>query len=101
MKINSAEENEFVLNLVRKQAPTLKTVWIGLQWDTNEFYWYDRSAPVYKNWAPREPNGNAKTPCGQLYIRNEGQLPYDANGYWNDNYCHSANFQGTVCKQLA
>ena len=33
VKINSQEENEFVLNLVNKLAPSLKQIWIGLVWD--------------------------------------------------------------------
>ena len=38
VKINSAEENEFVLNLVTQKAPSLKQVWIGLKWSANNFY---------------------------------------------------------------
>jgi len=35
VKINSTEENEFVLIMVNEQAPTLKHVWIGLNWDSS------------------------------------------------------------------
>ena len=100
VKINSAEENEFVLKLVRKKAPSLKSVWIGMQWNSNAFYWYDGSVPVYKNWAPGEPNGNAKTPCVHMYTMQEGPLPSHGSGYWNDAPCHS-NSYGIVCKKLA
>ena len=102
VKINSADENEFVLSLVRQQAPSVKQVWLGLQWDSTAFYWADHSVPVYKNWAPGEPNGKAKEPCAQMYTNRETQLPVRASGYWNDipcgvDYLHPI---GTVCKRL-
>ena len=102
VKINSAEENEFVLSLVRKLAPSLKQIWIGLKWNTNGFYWIDLSVPVYKSWAPQHPNGNANEPCVQMWINNGQHLPKYASGYWNDIDCHyRSDFpNGIVCKKL-
>ena len=60
VKIDNPEENEFVLNLVTKQAPSLKQVCIGLKWSTNNFYWYDHSVPMYTNWEKNEPMGKGK-----------------------------------------
>ncbi|XP_027055980.1 CD209 antigen-like protein D [Pocillopora damicornis] len=102
VKINSVEENEFVLSLVRKLAPSLKQIWIGLKWNTNGFYWIDLSVPVYKNWAPQHPNGNANEPCVQMWINNGQHLPKYASGYWNDIDCHyRSDFpNGIVCKKL-
>ena len=102
VKINSADENEFVLNLVRKQAPSLKQVWIGLNWYSNAFYWYDHSVPVYTNWAPGEPNGKAAEPCGHMYTAQGKDLPHRASGYWNDIRCHLwADWpNGIVCERL-
>ena len=93
VKINSAEENEFVLNLVKTQAPTLqRAVWIGLNWNStaNMFYWNDRSVPVYENWGSGEPNGRAQEPCGEMYI---------SSAYWNDIPCNIL-LNGIVCKKL-
>ena len=69
MKINSKEENEFVLNLVNKLAPSLKQIWIGLEWDSrlNAFVWYDHSVPTFTKWAPHEPNGNGVEPCSNMW----------------------------------
>ena len=103
MKINSAEENEFVLNLVTKKAPSLKQVWIGLKWSSNNFYWFDLSFPAYTNWAPHEPNGRANEPCGQMYMAgHSGSLLGKAAGYWNDIQCHvvSGYHSGIVCERL-
>ncbi|XP_058963088.2 lithostathine-like [Pocillopora verrucosa] len=102
VKINSAEENEFILSLVRKLAPSLKQIWIGLKWNTNGFYWIDLSVPVYKSWAPQHPNGNANEPCVQMWINNGQHLPKYASGYWNDIDCHyRSDFpNGIVCKKL-
>ena len=103
MKINSAEENEFVLNLVTETAPSLKQVWIGLKWSSTAFYWYDHSVPVYTNWAPNEPSGNAREPCGHMWMDGHSYaLPVRAAGYWNDLTCgvHSSLPNGIVCERL-
>jgi len=103
VKINSAEENEFVLNMVNQRAPSLKQVWIGLKWDSrvNRFLWYDHSVPVYTNWAPHEPNGKAHEPCGHMWTGQTGNVN-SASGYWNDILCgvHSHYPCGVVCKML-
>jgi len=103
VKINSAEENEFVLNLVTETAPSLKQVWIGLKWSSTAFYWYDHSVPVYTNWAPNEPSGNAREPCGHMWMDGHSyNLPIRAAGYWNDLTCgvHSSLPNGIVCERL-
>ena len=33
MKINSEEENEFLLKLLNKRAPSLRQVWLALEWN--------------------------------------------------------------------
>jgi len=103
VKINSAEENEFVLNLVKKDAPSLKQVWIGLRWYSNNFYWYDTSVVGYKNWAPGEPSGKANEPCGHMYIGEYFKsLPGRAAGSWNDVGCQANPIwpNGIVCERL-
>ena len=103
VKINNPKENKFVLNLVTKQAPSLKQVWIGLKWSTNNFYWYDHSVPVYTNWATNEPKEKAKEPCGQMWMdRHSDSLPIRAAGTWNDIRCQvTSDFpNGIVCERL-
>jgi len=103
VKINNAEENEFVLNMVNQRAPSLKQVWIGLKWDSrvNRFLWYDHSVPVYTNWAPHEPNGKAREPCGHMWTGHTGHV-VRASGYWNDLTCGVVPHLpcGLVCKKL-
>ena len=103
VKITSAEENSFVLALARQKAPSRKQIWIGLQWDTRirKFMWSDDSVPVYKSWAPGEPNGNAREPCGNMWTGHAGLL-IRASGYWNDIPCrvHSSLPCGFVCKRV-
>ena len=103
VKINSAEENEFVLNLVNQRAPSLKQVWIGLKWDSSvrRFLWSDHSVTVFTNWAPHEPNGNAREPCGHMWTGHTGSL-VRASGYWNDIRCgvEPSLPCGLVCKRL-
>ena len=103
VKINSAQENEFVLKLVRKEDRTPKQVWLGLRWYSTNFNWYDNSVPVYSNWAPGEPNGKAREPCVHMYTAQpDNKLPGRASGYWNDIPCHvlSGWPNGIVCKKL-
>ena len=101
VEINSAEENEFVLDLVNERAPSVKQVWIGLKWNpsVNDYLWSDNSVPIYKNWAPKEPNGKAGEPCVNMWTGRTTLLPYLASGYWNDCQCGSW-FCGIVCKRL-
>ena len=105
VKINSDEENEFVLKLVHKRAPSVSMIWIGLQWNARVrgFIWSDLSIPKYRNWAPWEPNGKAREPCGNMWTGNTTVLPTHAPGYWNDRICQlMPRFPcGLVCKSLA
>ena len=106
VKINSLKENEFVLDLVRKHAPKVNQVWMGLQWvdgaDPKAFYWFDDSVPTFRNWAPGEPNNSAKGYCVQMYVGgHHNELATHASGYWNDNRCdHPDEPSAIVCKRL-
>ena len=99
MKINSKEENEFVLNLVNKLAPSLKQIWIGLQWDSRvkAFVWYDHSVPTFIKWAPNEPNGKAIEPYVNMWTGYAG-ISVLASGDWNDWVADTGC--GLVCKRL-
>lgn len=107
VKINSEEENEFVLQLVRKKASSARQVWIGLQFvgaPVNEFYWSDFSVPVFTKFSFNEPNGFANEPCVQMFTGNTNGFPLRASGNWNDLTCETASgsfANGLVCKKLA
>ena len=105
VKITSQDENDFVLALAREKAPSVKQVWIGLQYETGpkDFYWSDGSFPTYKNWAPREPNGNSSEPCGSMWTRQTPVIRIRPSGSWNDAPCSIINGypMGLVCKKLA
>ena len=99
VKIHSDEENEFVLNLVYKHAPSTKQVWIGLKWNArlSKFIWADNALPKYTNWNPGEPNGQASEPCSNMWTGHAG----GSSGYWNDRPCLNRVFPcGLVCKRL-
>ena len=103
VKINSADENKFVLSLVNQRAPSLRQVWIGLKWGSsaNRFLWYDHSVPVYTNWAPNEPNENAREPCGHMWTDPSRSSVVRKAGDWNDFPCGvDPNLpNGLVCKR--
>ena len=102
MKINSQEENEFVLNLVNKLAPSLKQVWIGLEWDSQlkAFVWYDHSVPTFIKWAPHEPSAKSKEPYSNMWTGHAGSYSMPSGG-WNDLAGWDTRFPcGLVCKRL-
>ena len=102
MKINSKEENEFVLNLVNKLAPSLKQIWIGLEWDSclKAFVWCDHSVPTFTKWAPNEPNGRTRERCSNMWTGHAGSANM-ASGDWNDISCWKPSLPcGLVCKRL-
>lgn len=99
VKINSNEENEFVLKLVHQHEPSLKQVWIGLKWVTSHYIWSDDSVPNYTKWWLGEPNGKASEPCSNMWIKHP--TAPGINGYWNDLSCWDpARPCGIVCKRL-
>ena len=105
VKITSQDENDFVLALAREKAPSVKQVWIGLQYESGpkEFYWSDGSFPTYKNWAPNEPNGKSREPCGHMWTGQTPVIRARASGSWNDLPCSIKKDlpNGLVCKKLA
>ena len=105
VKITSQSENDFVLALAREKAPSAKQVWIGLQYESGlkDFYWSDGSFPVYKNWAPGEPNEKLREPCAHMWTGQKPLIRVRASGYWNDLHRSIINKlpNGLVCKKLA
>lgn len=102
VKINSAQENNYVLKLVRTEAAALQQVWIGLEWHGEAFYWSDLSVPDYLNWAEGEPNKENEK-CGHMYVGGyPDYLPNRASGKWNDMVCQGLDGfpNGLVCKRL-
>ena len=97
VKITSAEENDFVLALARKDAAVRARVWIGIEWSSsaNGYFWSDFSAPVYTNWGQLHGNEN----CVVMWTN---VSPLYASGYWNDRPCEILpNYlAGIVCKRL-
>ena len=95
--ISSREENQFVFELARAQAPRYKYMWIGLhRFSPHErFLWVDNStALVYHNWAKSEPNNeyNNGENCAHMYIS-----PSERNAKeWNDEICANPSNGGPM-----
>ena len=104
--IASAEENQFVQDLVFKQnTVTGKGAWIGLKRnDANSlFYWIDGTplAGQYQNWAKGEPNNEGGNEYCASYIY--APKSYSVEGVqWNDLDCAYPGGYGkpvTVCQK--
>jgi len=89
VKINSQEENEFVLNVVRDKASSVEQVWIGMSWNSNaqDFFWSDGWIPVYENWANGEPNGFSLEPCTQMDTARANSLNLPNPSFASDSFC--------------
>ena len=101
-KINSKEENDFVLDVAKRHAPSTKGVWIGLKWQSSvkNFCWYDNSFPTFANWPLREPPGiKAKEPCVVMFTGQFESLPIGEAGYWHHVSCDAPHFPA-MCKKL-
>ena len=97
----SADENEFIVNLVLKQdTVTYGGAWIGIQRDQEDdkLYWID-GTPVaggFTAWAPLNPsNSFGKQDCGNILGATGSRKEY--RGKWDDSHC---SFGMAFCLQL-
>lgn len=111
MKIESAEENEFLTRTFLTASDV--TYWIGLsdQVKEREWIWTD-GGPLgnYTNWGDSQPNGYRDQNCGHILkgtfrirVQSQGQSwLYILNGYngeWNDLECYLP--LGYICEQVS
>ena len=82
--INSAEENDYLFNVVLMEETVTKgKAWIGLTKDPydSKWYWIDET-PLegnYENWNAGEPNNaSGDEDCAHFY---------KSEGGWNDHRC--------------
>ena len=101
VQITSFEENEYVLNLVKKREPYLQEVWIGLRYNQkgNKFLWSDNVVPYFKYWpnSIQERQGASSKPCVYMFTSRKYE-PSKPPGSWNDVNCES--YKSFVCKKL-
>ncbi|XP_068736547.1 versican core protein-like isoform X1 [Montipora capricornis] len=93
--IKSANENNFLYNLVKISAAP-KPAWIGLKRKAdNKFYWLDNT-PVqgnYQRWKDGEPNDSGgNEDCGHMLTHK--------NGPWNDASCSASGLVALCQKPL-
>ncbi|XP_068699747.1 neuroendocrine convertase 2-like isoform X1 [Montipora foliosa] len=78
--IGSAEENEFIKNLVKDKNK--EWIWLGMERNRGEMVWLNDKKIDYDSWKEGEPtNSNG----------NEGCAYMDDSGGWNDIPCYQAN----------
>ncbi|EDO46964.1 predicted protein, partial [Nematostella vectensis] len=104
VKITSEQENTFVYELSRKQAPSRNRMWIGLKRNPTtptKFEWFDSSRPLYTKWWTGEPNNHgASEDCGEIYTF---PLPDPRAKHWNDLPCDLGKVLmcGFICEKSA
>ena len=80
--IKSAEENDFLLNLMEENGEP----WLGMEASDgdNDFKWEDETsvASNFSAWAPGEPNySGVEENCAYMYVSG------NYKGMWNNNPC--------------
>ena len=102
-KITSATENQFILDLLRKQnTVTLYGVWLGLHRKADtKFYWADDTPLTgYTAWGANEPSGLDEQ-CGHMVG------PGRQGGKWNDIECtfphvfHLSSAPVILCQKMS
>ena len=99
MKIESAEENEFLTWTFITASKG--NYWIGLsdQMEEGKWMWTDGSLLTkYNNWGKNNPNNyRGYQNCGMMI---KGYKSYNGfnDGEWNDNKC--SNSYGYICEKF-
>ena len=85
VKIESLEENHFIVQLVNTSFPDLPgRISIGAGDFTQKPYnWTDGTNIIFSRWSGEEPNKGAGG-CGAMYISDRGR---PNPGFWMDYYC--------------
>ena len=84
VKITTAAENQFILNLILKQQKVMHYgAWLGLRRKADtKFYWTnDTLLSGYSAWNTGEPNSPSTEKCGHMIAGGS------AKGKWNDWLC--------------
>ena len=84
VKIESLEENNFIVQLVNTSFPDLPDrIWIGTRdFSQKPYSWTDGTNIIFSRWSGGEPNNRAKG-CGAMYI-SDSERPDP--GFWMDYY---------------
>ena len=95
MKIESAEENDFIK---REYLTGVVDYWIGLTDSVNEGEWKWSDGTRLTgciNWFPTQPNNINDQDCGGIRYEDRKGSFYDAQ--WHDNGC--SNVKGCICEK--
>ena len=92
--INSAEENTFISDLLKRQVTT--KAWIGLKRNASDskFYWVD-GTPLkgnYDSWRSGQPNNRKGNQNCAFIVLQSG------HGVWNDKACEKSKV-ATLCQK--
>lgn len=79
--IESAEENDWILEEVVENVNPSNELWIGLVKILGKWVWFDGKEPSYTNWGPGEPSGGFEQIYGQ-FVPPGKPLPA---GTWRDD----------------
>ncbi|XP_072253215.1 CD302 antigen [Leuresthes tenuis] len=93
LTIQSADENEFVLNYSPKVWKGNVNVWLGMYYDTNSdtMRWFDEKPVRYTNWE------NSPSPSDLLPVDTCAAL-HSLSGTWENVSCTDEVENGVVCE---
>uniref|UniRef100_A0A914DLJ8 C-type lectin domain-containing protein n=1 Tax=Acrobeloides nanus TaxID=290746 RepID=A0A914DLJ8_9BILA len=101
--VHSNYENDFLVALVDSTYPN-NDIFIGLEYNGNNWYWSDGTQVDYTNWGSNQPNDESSYPC--TILRGLTVTCNGNQGLWQNQDCTTtdsecANRVGGVCKFAA
>ncbi len=78
--IHSTEENEFIVNFIKRSHPSVREFWIGArkgQSETDVFEWDNGNSFNFTKWHSGKPVSNVENETFVEILVNE-------NGFWSD-----------------
>ncbi|XP_023569578.1 CD302 antigen isoform X2 [Octodon degus] len=90
ISIHNEEENDFILDTLKKQWKGPDDILLGMFYDTDDasFKWFDNSNMTFDNWADQDEDDLVDT-CGFLHTK---------TGEWKKGNCEISSVEGTLCK---
>ncbi|KAM6174259.1 lymphocyte antigen 75 isoform 1-T1 [Erethizon dorsatum] len=91
ISIHNEEENDFILDTLKKQWKGPDDILLGMFYDTDDasFKWFDNSNMTFDNWADQDDDDDLVDTCGFLHTK---------TGEWKRGNCEVSSVEGTLCK---
>jgi len=104
LKVESPEESRFLTKLLVEDFRIWTDVWLGMTLTNGSrvLLLDDGTEPLYRNWAPHQPDMNLQEECCSEMMFGEWHNDWinisSHKGEWNDAVCDDKN--AVICEKL-